>query len=841
MKHLFTLVSLFLVGLMVQAQTVTLETAQERASSFLKTHRTHANAVQAKTPNLTLAHRATDATGSEVYYYVFNNEAGGFVIVGGDDAAKQIIGYSSEGSFNYSQMPENMKTWLGQYDRQISHAIREVKAGRAELRPEVAVTRAGGKSDVAVLMSTQWNQSSPYNNAIPSLGSSYDPLVTGCVATAGAQVMKYYNYPTQGVGSNSYNKTWGAPIGTKTFEANFGATTYDWANMLDSYSSSANAAEKQAVATLMYHVGVSVNMNYGQAGTGGSSAASLGLGSALINNFKYDKGMTYQVRNVYTDAEWEDMVYGELAASRPVLYSGRTSTSGHAFVCDGYRQSDNTFHINWGWGGLADGYYTLSGATALTPSGVGIGGGSGSGGYNQEQAAIIGIQPDKGSQPVVNVVLSEIPDNSISYTLSTATVTAGSSIQIMNKIFLIDGNPKEFAFFTNYSLCVSQITYGVRLQNAEHSYDILINTQDFNPGGGPLSRDFTVPTSVAAGTYTVTPIYKDYQGNWKQVKGDLSAAPSLTVTAPTLNLYLTAPLAISNEKYAIPDSYKFTFTVKNNTGSAYNGNLSLIVFKENTPNSGNYSSICYYQLNSNFAANEEKPFVIDENTTAKLYTGGATIASAGAANYLLVLRDGATQIAYEEFCVTAPNPINYTLSSVGWGTICLPYDAEIPAGWTVYSVTNVNGSGLVKSEVTDMLHMNTPYLVKGAAGTYNFTGPITPVGLYCRGCLTGNTQTTTVYAPVNNYVLQNIPSRDGLAFYKVENSNAQRVKQYSAFLSMPSSASTLFFLDEDEVTAVESIPTVQAPSGVYYNIMGQQVRPGTKGIVISNGKKYLNK
>lgn len=187
--------------------------------------------------------------------------------------------------------------------------------------------------------------------------------MTGCVATAMAQVINYHKYPEKGIGSNSYTTT----TSGLSVSFNFGATTFDWDNMADIYSLSSTAEQKTAVATLMKACGVSVNMDYG---TGASGAMSAFVPAALVNYFGYDKATAYRERIWFSGQEWEDLVYNELATVGPVYYGGTTARNeGHAFVCDGYR-ADGFFHINWGWGGQSNGYFRLS---ALDPSSHGIG------------------------------------------------------------------------------------------------------------------------------------------------------------------------------------------------------------------------------------------------------------------------------------------------------------------------------------------------------------------------------------------------------------------------------------------------------------------------------------
>lgn len=281
-------------------------------------------------------------------------------------------------------MPDNMKAWLESYQSQIEWAI----ANGIDATP---VKSAVKRDNITPLIQTRWDQGSPYNDLCPVYNESeHTRCATGCVATAMAQIMKFHEWPVKGKGSNSYrcyNYTYGIDFGTLSM--NFGDTTFDWANMTDRYNSSSTQEQKDAVATLMYACGISVNMGYGPS----SGAQSTEPAWAFVNNFDYDKGTTYYLRDYFSGSEWEEMMYNELAARRPIMYDGVTDNrEGHEFVCDGYR--DGYFHINWGWGGMSDGYFLLS---ALDPGVQGTGGATS--GFNFQQGATIGIQrPVNGSK-----------------------------------------------------------------------------------------------------------------------------------------------------------------------------------------------------------------------------------------------------------------------------------------------------------------------------------------------------------------------------------------------------------------------------------------------------------
>ena len=338
----------------------------------------------------------------QFYIVQEEDEDGGWVIMAADDAVKPILGYCDKGTFDPSaEMPENLKWWLGMYNRQIKRAVDlkqeatdDVKAEWTELRR--GVRRATAAVVVGPLLETTWDQGTPYNYLCPTYSGS-TKSATGCVATAMSQVMNFWEWPTTGQGSHG--------------GINFANTTYDWANMKNSYGSY-SSAQRDAVATLMYHVGMSIDMSYGAS----SGAYTINFGNtslpcaqnSLSDYFKYNydsiksyyregyKG-TIRVGSTtcnanyasWTDANWIAMLKTELDKHRPIMYDGSGDGGGHSFVCDGYR-SDNYFHFNWGWGGSYDGYFTVNN---LAPEGGGTGSNNDNT-FNEGQGVIIGIVPN---------------------------------------------------------------------------------------------------------------------------------------------------------------------------------------------------------------------------------------------------------------------------------------------------------------------------------------------------------------------------------------------------------------------------------------------------------------
>ena len=337
-------------------------------------------------------------------FYVFASPEGGFVLVSGDDCAVPVLGYSLASRFETKDMPENVKGWLEGYENDIRLCRANALSGEPTVSgDEWTMLEAGVmpveplQTAVAPLLTTTWNQSPRYNDLCPYDSATDARSVTGCVATATAQVMKFWNHPATGYGSNTYTSERtknGIHYLFPNLTADFGATTYQWSNMPNALTSVSSQTEIDAVATLMYHVGVAIEMSYSPAASGAHNYNFGGTirpssQTALMKNFKYRADMTPLMRDDYSNAEMGTLLRAELDQQRPILFDGSNTSGGHSFVFDGYDASGK-FHVNWGWGGSNDGFFELG---SLNPGVGGIGGNS-SGTYNMGNVALIGIRPN---------------------------------------------------------------------------------------------------------------------------------------------------------------------------------------------------------------------------------------------------------------------------------------------------------------------------------------------------------------------------------------------------------------------------------------------------------------
>ena len=316
---------------------------------------------------------------SQPLFYVFNRGEG-FVIVSADDRAPEILGYSDAGPFDVDSLPDNFRYLLNSYAAELESLAAAPEAIALPAKVVERSTQATGKSVAPLLGSILWDQGDPYNRQCPVM-SDGGRSVVGCVATAMAQIMGYHQWPEKGTGTIPGYTT--RSQGLVIDEENIENTYYDWDHITPVYTSESTDEEQNAVATLMYHCGISVGMDYGYE----SGAFSQDVPEALTTYFGYNKNMKLLNRLYYTKAEWDSIIRHELDEKRPVYYSGASAQGGHAFVCDGY-DINGLFHINWGWSGLSNGYFMLSN---LTPAAQGTGGSNG--GFNWSQAIITGIQP----------------------------------------------------------------------------------------------------------------------------------------------------------------------------------------------------------------------------------------------------------------------------------------------------------------------------------------------------------------------------------------------------------------------------------------------------------------
>ena len=346
-RNLLVILALLLGIVSLQAKPVEVGTAQRLGRNFIQHKEMFAkNAVNDL--DLAFTYRASNGMPTA---YVFNFD-GGYVIVAADDCSSPILGYSDQGNFNYETAPDGLRYMLGELSNDIEKRVQlnqpvpsDILCRWKNLEAYGVMHPERGQVVVEPLVQLKWNQDSPYNMYAPG------GCPTGCVATAMAQLMKYWEWPVQGTGEHSY-----FAMGYGEQYANFGATTYDWDNMIESYSNGATPEQKEAVATLMYHCGVSVDMMYAPDGSG---AYSQDVPVAINNYFYYSEHATH-ISRAHSYDDWIALLKTNIDQRIPLYYSGQSQDGGHAFICDGY-DVDDLFHFNYGWGGSGGGFLLIDG------------------------------------------------------------------------------------------------------------------------------------------------------------------------------------------------------------------------------------------------------------------------------------------------------------------------------------------------------------------------------------------------------------------------------------------------------------------------------------------------
>lgn len=505
--------------------------------------------------------------------YVFNRDkTGGYLITPADDDFPALLGYSEDSHFDSSQMPEAMKWWLEEYSNEMtSIESMDTDSQNHNLLRSTATLH----DDIPILLKTKWSQEDPYNNACPYVGNMQ--CVTGCVATAMSQVLKYYDYPSSGTGIHEYY--WNG----EKISYDYSSVSFDWDNMLESYHDGLGTAnQKSAVANLMYAAGVSVDMNYD---TFESGAYPYVIPYALTEYFGYDKDIKYIEHITYTDEEWEEIIYEELLSGRPVIFGGQATTGGHEFICDGYE--NGYFHFNWGWGGKCDGYFLLS---ALNPLEQGTGGHTG--GYGKDQHIICNIKKNEGkvasTYPIIATGGLSLSNSNIG-SKTTASIASG---------MIKNCSPESY-----------NIKFSLKITNADG--EISYGAQDtyFFKGGmgstifGINSLNLNIPDNLKPGLYTVTIAYVSPDGNHNDLPFNISGNSyvEMEIREDGTALFTTG-ISKGNADISVvgfsakESSFQYedaviVMSIRNDGNCAYNGQVKFYIYEKDTDNLLDISSV----------------------------------------------------------------------------------------------------------------------------------------------------------------------------------------------------------------------------------------------------------
>lgn len=430
---LVTLIALMSVGQMF-AKPVDVNSAKSIGEKFVRKNMQSLRGFQDSKHVLTIS----DDNGNACLY-IFNVEDRGYYIVSADDRAKPILAYSDEGCIDVNDILPSMAYYLEHYKNAISYAIVNDLVAEQAIEEEwnlvrtrgVVADRSLGKS-AGPLVDLSWNQVYPYNYFCPTeKGGPGGRAYVGCAADVMAMIMKYWNYPEKGQGSHSYIPE-GYPIQT----AYFSETTYDWANMPKEIFSSSPKKEIEAIALLMYHCGVSIDMKYGPAASSGYSEM---VPSAMKKYFSYTANMRHLYRDQYELEDWKNLLINNLDQGFPVFYAGTSQISGgHAFLCDGYTE-DGYFHFNWGWSGISNGNFAID---ALNPQGAD---------YNVNQRAIFDVVPDYAHKCMPKAPLIETEVKTVYSKKGVVKVYApelsdlDEALESIDKIVVLRNNKEVFS------------------------------------------------------------------------------------------------------------------------------------------------------------------------------------------------------------------------------------------------------------------------------------------------------------------------------------------------------------------------------------------------------------
>lgn len=575
MKRIFLSSFVFLAMCLCASAQISEQEALNRAGEFLNAHPQQMNDQQHSSGRRGIVTKTQRMSAKKLNdgLYVVSSDDGGFVIVANSDNTEQVLGYSYDAPFDEESMPENVKTWMTNVGRLVKRANAEGPSKSPKQKATVTV-----KSTISPMTQTEWNQGSTsvaegnaYNRDCPTYNSRH--CLTGCVATAMAQVMYYHQWPktaTTAVPAYTSNNS----IGTLD---ELPAVSFDWDNMLDVYEGSdlseVNSDASKAVGTLMRYCGQGAKMNYG---TGGSSATSENALNALVSYFGYNPNAYVAYRSSYSNTDWENLIYNELTEKRPVLYSGQSTGGGHAFVCDGY-DGEGHYHINWGWGGLYNGYFSLS--VLNSESNDGAGASSTEDGYSFMQDALIGVQAEETAATVTpdGLTVSNMSDNGSSLTM-----------QLHNK--------------TSETIGTIYFSFGVINYEGNVTTIISITAGSGLPCGSyyPMSVNHTdLASKLSDGIYVVTGIQCSEAtsdvSKWTPANGYEKNYAVVTISGGSVTDVVTHPLVcditVSGAEFTgtgyTGEAQEVKASFKNNTNEEYNGTVVMVA--DNSTDFTNYT------------------------------------------------------------------------------------------------------------------------------------------------------------------------------------------------------------------------------------------------------------
>lgn len=540
-----------------RAETITEGQARNIAQRFMTSHRMASTGLKLSQKGHSLN---ASSAGESAAYYVFNggHARGGYVIIAGDDRAPAVLAYSDHGTFDAQDVPEAMQQLLDSYAEQIE----------ALSRGDIASQLQSSGPAISPLLTSTWSQNSPYNVLLPFVNGKR--AVVGCAATAMAQVMYYWKWPARPTTAIPAYTTESQHI----YMPELPPVDFNWEAMQDSYQSSDTLSEAGlAAATLSLYCAQSLGMDFKD---GSSGATTTRAPLFLSSYFGYKASAHTLWRFNYTTQEWSDIIYQELAAQRPVIYTGSKKSGGHAFICDGY-DGEGLFHINWGWNGQSNGYFLLN---VLNADMQGTGSANGVYGYIYNQSAIVGIEPGEGA----NVFAMTATD----LALNSATTTRS-------------GNNYDFRAtvtgrFRNMTSQVMTVSYGWALYQNGNFKSMLYETYhtSLRPGSYVTltEKSLKFGSGITSGTYRIVPVYSEYYAdNWRPCIGADKSYIEVTISGNSCTI-------VGHGNASTPD-----YTVNDITMQGMMHNGRPVDINVNLTNNGEWNNrLLYMFVNGTFKA-----------------------------------------------------------------------------------------------------------------------------------------------------------------------------------------------------------------------------------------------
>lgn len=777
------------------------------------------------------------STSVEAYYYVFNNNGdNGFTIVSGDDLMPEIVGYSDKGTFSEENMPDNLKAFLKAYCATLEKVVAGNKTATDNVK-ELAVRRACETEATVIveplLQAITWNQDEPYNNECP-LYDGKNRAVTGCVATAMAQIMAYHKYPDALQKDIPTYISQGAAGDINIEGVEAAGRTYDWAHMRDEYDENFSDIEAAAVARLMSDVGRSVNMTYGSE----SGAITIAPAFALPEYFGYDPDLIQYIQRAQVSlAKWIEIIKQELNKERPVYYGGQSEGGGHAFVCDGYDSAD-FFHINWGWGGYCNGYFDIS---VLNPqSNSGAGASSTTDGYDMGMVAVVGIQPDN---EVADDVQWKLPSMYVTAEEDAVpTIKTDTRSSALDK-FVVDTGWEMYNWSTNDF----NGEIGIAAMNEKGELDIICSQKvafEMNYGFSTELMQKYLPIEYAfpVGFTRLVAVEKPEGGEWTLMNDAIYYSIPLAATETKLSFAenKTLAVAITNDKIDA-DNASIDLDIANKTGFDFYGRLYIYVTQEPTaPEDMPDDYSAYLPLGLDNSGSIKKSVTLPVYDPSKTY-------------YVYIFDDMANLLCSKEMAVNPSskpifvltgyklNGIPYdeltetTTAQTYWGDWEMPLIHNTGAPELTLDITNYGAKSTFTTTIYNTLSAD---LIWDWDHTVNISEEI--------DC--GETKTITV--PSGNIGESTCVWAIRNSISETDNTHLISLGNIELGITIPVRYSDNFTIDHQVLYAhndgitdgINNIVIDEKPNGAIYNLAGQRLKTTkSKGIYIIGKKKVLVK